>query len=46
MHQLDISQRTTENKNVHISLLNGTPRDTQQERHGIHEVGQFIYPKI
>ena len=42
MHLFPIPQHTIQNRNVHISVLNGVLWDMEQVRFGICEVGLFI----
>ena len=42
MHLFHIPQYTIQNKNVHISVLNGALRDTEQVHCGICEIGLLL----
>ena len=41
MHQVHIQQCTIQNRNVHISVLNGLLWDMEQLHCGIYELGQL-----
>ena len=43
MHLSSIPQYTIENRNVHISVLNGVLRDMGEVHFGINEIGLFRF---
>ena len=45
MRMLHIRQYSIQNRNMHISVLNGALWEMEQAHSGICELGQYIFPE-
>ena len=46
MHLSHVPPYTIQNRNVHISVLNGVLWDMEQEHSGIYEIGLLFWTKL